>query len=120
MTQGIKVNGTSRHVDVDADTPVLRHLQPASRGDQDRCEGTDEAFAAGTASPPASDASNTTVVLVHGAFADGSAWDKVVPRLQARGLNVVSVQNPLTSLADEAGLTVELSQALSGASRREQ
>ncbi|GAB7546908.1 alpha/beta fold hydrolase [Cupriavidus sp. 8B] len=63
------------------------------------------AFAAGTAPRPASDASKTTVVLVHGAFADGSAWDKVVPLLQAKGLNVVSVQNPLTSLADDVAAT---------------
>jgi len=42
-----------------------------------------------------------TVVLIHGAFADGSSWDKVIPILQAKGLKVVSVQNPLTSLADD-------------------
>src|SRR5438309_11991884 len=42
-----------------------------------------------------------TVVLVHGAFADGSSWDKVIPLLQAKGLKVVAVQNPLTSLADD-------------------
>jgi pimeloyl-ACP methyl ester carboxylesterase len=42
-----------------------------------------------------------TVVLVHGAFADGSSWDKVIPILQAKGLKVVAVQNPLTSLADD-------------------
>ncbi|HWW26008.1 MAG TPA: alpha/beta hydrolase [Caulobacter sp.] len=41
------------------------------------------------------------VVLVHGLFADGSSWSEVIPRLQARGLNVTSVQNPLTTL-DEA------------------
>jgi pimeloyl-ACP methyl ester carboxylesterase len=40
------------------------------------------------------------VVLVHGLFADGSSWSEVIPLLQARGLNVTSVQNPLTSLAD--------------------
>jgi pimeloyl-ACP methyl ester carboxylesterase len=50
-------------------------------------------------------ASKTTAVLVHGAFADGSAWDRVVPLLQAKGLNVVSVQNPLTSLADDVAAT---------------
>lgn len=43
----------------------------------------------------------TTVVLVHGAFADGSSWNKVIPILQARELDVVAVQNPLTSLADD-------------------
>jgi pimeloyl-ACP methyl ester carboxylesterase len=41
------------------------------------------------------------VVLVHGLFADGSCWLEVIPRLQAAGLNVTSVQNPLTTL-DEA------------------
>jgi pimeloyl-ACP methyl ester carboxylesterase len=41
------------------------------------------------------------VVLVHGLFADGSCWTEVIPRLQAAGLNVTSVQNPLTTL-DEA------------------
>jgi pimeloyl-ACP methyl ester carboxylesterase len=38
------------------------------------------------------------VVLVHGLFADGSCWSEVIPRLQAAGLNVTSVQNPLTTL----------------------
>jgi pimeloyl-ACP methyl ester carboxylesterase len=42
-----------------------------------------------------------TVVLVHGAFADGSSWSKVIERLQAQNINVVSVQNPTTSLADD-------------------
>src|SRR5262245_37241556 len=37
------------------------------------------------------------VVLVHGAWADGSSWGEVIPRLQAAGLNVTAVQNPLTS-----------------------
>lgn len=42
-----------------------------------------------------------TVVLVHGAFADGSCWAKVIPLLTARGLKAVAVQNPLSSLADD-------------------
>ena len=42
-----------------------------------------------------------SVVIVHGAFADGSDWAKVIPLLQAKGLNVVAVQNPLTSLEDD-------------------
>src|SRR5271165_5390109 len=45
------------------------------------------------------------VVLVHGAFADGSSWSKVIPLLQAKGLHVVAVQNPLTSLADDVAAT---------------
>jgi pimeloyl-ACP methyl ester carboxylesterase len=44
------------------------------------------------ASPP-----TTTVVLVHGAFADGSCWSKVIPALEKDGYNVIAVQNPLTS-----------------------
>jgi pimeloyl-ACP methyl ester carboxylesterase len=46
-----------------------------------------------------------SVVLVHGAWADGSSWSKVIPLLQAKGLHVVAVQNPLTSLADDVAAT---------------
>src|SRR5471032_1889209 len=59
-------------------------------------------------------AEDTTVVLVHGAFADGSAWDKVVPLLQAKGLKVVSVQNPLSSLADDVAATRRVLDAQTG------
>ncbi|WP_457788344.1 alpha/beta fold hydrolase [Pseudomonas sp. PL-6] len=45
------------------------------------------------------------VVIVHGAFADGSDWAKVVPLLQNRGIAVTVVQNPLTSLADDVAAT---------------
>lgn len=38
------------------------------------------------------------VVLVHGLFADGSSWSEVIARLQAKGMQVTSVQNPLTTL----------------------
>jgi len=38
------------------------------------------------------------IVLVHGLYADGSSWEKVIPLLQAQGLHVTSVQNPTTSL----------------------
>ncbi len=41
------------------------------------------------------------VVLVHGLYADGSSWEKVIPLLQAKGLHVTSVQNPLTSFQDD-------------------
>lgn len=40
------------------------------------------------------------VVLVHGLFADGSSWSEVIPHLQMHGLNVTSVQNPLTTLEE--------------------
>ncbi|MBO9151337.1 alpha/beta fold hydrolase [Chitinophaga sp. GCM10012297] len=45
------------------------------------------------------------VVLVHGAFADGSSWAKIIPQLQASGLNVIAVQNPLISLEDDVAAT---------------
>lgn len=45
------------------------------------------------------------VVLVHGAWADGSSWAEVIPYLQAAGLKVTAVQNPLTSLEDSAAAT---------------
>lgn len=45
------------------------------------------------------------VVLVHGAYADGSSWAEVIPLLQRAGLKVTSVQNPLTSLADDVDAT---------------
>jgi len=41
------------------------------------------------------------VVLVHGLYADGSSWEKVIPLLQGQGLHVTSVQNPLTSFQDD-------------------
>src|ERR1700685_4167747 len=48
------------------------------------------------------------VVLVHGLFADGSSWSEVIPRLQAAGLNVTSVQNPLTTLPDAAAAALRV------------
>jgi pimeloyl-ACP methyl ester carboxylesterase len=45
------------------------------------------------------------VVLVHGAWADGSSWAEVIPLLQAAGLKVTAVQNPLTSLKDSVEAT---------------
>jgi pimeloyl-ACP methyl ester carboxylesterase len=50
-------------------------------------------------------AAATNVVLVHGAYADGSGWNDVIARLQKAGMHVTSVQNPLTSLADDADAT---------------
>lgn len=42
-----------------------------------------------------------TVLLIHGAWADGSSWSKLIPVLEAKGLHVVAVQIPLTSFADD-------------------
>src|SRR5438876_7438218 len=64
----------------------------------------------GAASAPA----QKTVVLVHGAFADGSSWNKVIPLLEAKGLNVVAVQNPLSSLAADVDATRRVIEAQPG------
>jgi pimeloyl-ACP methyl ester carboxylesterase len=62
--------------------------------------GTPSAVAA-----PASAPAVKNIVLVHGAFADGSSWAKVITILQAKGYNVTAVQNPLTSFADDVAAT---------------
>ena len=59
--------------------------------------------AAGAQRP--NDAPVRNVVLVHGAYADGSSYAKVIPLLRARGFRVTAVQNPLTSLADDVAAT---------------
>jgi hypothetical protein len=41
------------------------------------------------------DASQPTVVLVHGAWADGSSWNEVIGRLKAEGIQVTAPANPL-------------------------
>lgn len=46
-----------------------------------------------------------TVVLVYGAFADGSSWQKVIPLLQGAGLKVIAVQNPTDSLENDVAFT---------------
>lgn len=58
-------------------------------------------FSAVAATPAVADSTKPSVVIVHGAFADGSDWAKVIPLLQAKGLHVVAVQNPLSSLEDD-------------------
>ena len=46
-----------------------------------------------------------TIIFVHGVWADGSSWNEVITDLQAKGYNVLSVQNPLTSLAEDVATT---------------
>src|SRR5215469_10002054 len=58
---------------------------------------------ASRAEPPQDTVKN--IVLVHGAFADGSSWAKTIPILESRGFHVTAVQNPLTSLADDVNAT---------------
>jgi pimeloyl-ACP methyl ester carboxylesterase len=59
-------------------------------------------------------ANKPNIVLVHGAWADGSSWSKVIPRLQEEGYNTVAVQNNLTSLAEDVETTRRLAEAQMG------
>ena len=61
------------------------------------------ALVGGSATVQAAEA--PSVVLVHGAFADGSDWSKVIPLLQAKGIKVTAVQYGLDSLANDAATT---------------
>lgn len=49
-------------------------------------------------------AKTANVIFVHGAWADASAWSKVIPQVIAAGFSSVAVQLPLTSLADDAAV----------------
>jgi len=55
-----------------------------------------------------------SIVLVHGAWADGSSWDKVVPLLQAKGFDVVAVHLPLTTTSDDIAATARAIQQQPG------
>jgi pimeloyl-ACP methyl ester carboxylesterase len=55
-----------------------------------------------------------SIVLVHGAFADGSGWRYVIPLLEKDGYTVIAVQNPMTSLADDATTTKRVIDAQKG------
>jgi len=63
------------------------------------------ATSARSAEPIPADQAVRNVVLVHGAFADGSGWRGVYDELTARGYRVTIVQNPLTSFADDIAAT---------------
>ena len=52
-----------------------------------------------------SSARNTTIVLVHGAWADGTGWQEITPILQREGYKVIAVQNPLDALANDVATT---------------
>src|SRR5712691_8201183 len=54
------------------------------------------------------------IVLVHGAFADGSGWQRVIPLLERDGYTVTAVQNPLTSFVDDVATTKRVIDAQKG------
>lgn len=55
-----------------------------------------------------------TVILVHGAWADGSSWQKVIPLLLKAEIPVIAVQNPTSSLADDAAATRRIMNSVEG------
>ena len=55
-----------------------------------------------------------TVILVHGAWADGSSWQKVIPLLMKEEIPVIAVQNPTSSLADDAAATRRIMNSVEG------
>src|SRR5579872_2845195 len=57
---------------------------------------------------------NLTAVLVHAAWADGSSWDKVTPRLQELGMRVRSAQVPLSSLSEDVAALKRLLRQVDG------
>jgi pimeloyl-ACP methyl ester carboxylesterase len=60
------------------------------------------------------DGSQPTVVLVHGAFADGSSWNDVIERLQAQGVQVTAPANPLRGIAIDSAYIGSLLEQIPG------
>jgi pimeloyl-ACP methyl ester carboxylesterase len=102
-TGGGKIDNTAA-----AARPIVRSLLHLSRDVMINRRTLIGAVAAGAALPlltPITSAQTAApktrnVVFVHGLFADGSCWSKVIARLQQRSVNCTSVQNPLTSLSE--------------------
>src|SRR6185369_14083542 len=55
-----------------------------------------------------------TIVLVHGAFAESSSWDRVIEPLEADGHTVIAAANPLRSLAGDATAVSDLVRTIDG------
>lgn len=55
-----------------------------------------------------------TIVLVHGAFAESSSWDEVIPRLQAQGYMAIAAANPLRSLSGDAEFVASILNSIEG------
>ena len=89
--------------------PFGLRLTTEGRGQADRrrCDAGGIEWSAAPGSRSVTDESKApsgvalTVVIVHGAWVDGTGWREVIALLQTRGLKVVAVQNPLSSLADD-------------------
>ncbi|WP_119681597.1 alpha/beta fold hydrolase [Indioceanicola profundi] len=84
-------------------TAKIRHLIAVAAATMTLACGAQAQPQSKTPTAPAQAVKN--IVLVHGAFADGSGWRGVYDELTARGYKVSIVQNPLTSLADDVAAT---------------
>lgn len=72
-------------------------------------------LAAGAAlAVPAPAGDKPTIVLVHGAFADGSSWSGVIRRLERDGYPVIAAANPLRSVAGDAGAVSAIARSIKG------
>jgi pimeloyl-ACP methyl ester carboxylesterase len=67
-----------------------------------------------TAEPAQRTDAKPTIVLVHGAFADGSSWNDVIKRLQRQGYSVVAPANPLRGLAADSAYLASVVNQLDG------
>jgi pimeloyl-ACP methyl ester carboxylesterase len=67
-----------------------------------------------TAEPAQRTDAKPTIVLVHGAFADGSSWNRVIERLQHQGYNVIAPPNPLRGLAADSAYLASVVNQLDG------
>ncbi|NYH13616.1 pimeloyl-ACP methyl ester carboxylesterase [Paraburkholderia bryophila] len=89
------------------EAPALPAAQPPMTPPTPAAQAPAPMPAAAAPTPPAAPMTGPVrnIVLVHGAFVDGSSWNGVVAKLQQKGYHVSSVQNPLTSLADDVAAT---------------
>jgi pimeloyl-ACP methyl ester carboxylesterase len=71
-------------------------------------------FVSGLALSLGAQSPKPTIVLVHGAFADGSSWQHLIPLLEHDGYPVIAVQNPLSSLSDDITTTKRVIDAQAG------
>jgi len=72
------------------------------------------AMSGGAVAQESDNASKPTVVLVHGAFADGSSWNGVVRRLQEKGYRVVAAANPLRGVASDGAAVASVVKSIPG------
>lgn len=78
------------------------------------CSATSTSSSIDKAAPREASVAKPTIVLVHGAFADATGWARVVTLLDAKGFNVVAVQNSMDSLADDIANTRRFVEAQKG------